>query len=235
MERKDYITKRSKFKWMFLDDNGKIRYEIKKRKFKNKIKCAIFDANGKRVSNWFVFIAHYGLLKGESEYYIAYKYKHKSEDILLKAVFHKSGFQVTDWCTYIAPDGLVTGLSDYVYCRSSDIMKIYNKDGELIWKLKKKIARIIPCSRNGKFILVSIKEKELTFIDLKRKNEIKIKDIETLKLRQYINLKEIYVSEFVNETLKCPECNDEYYVYFVADNEAICPFCCANKLSVFML
>jgi hypothetical protein len=123
------------------------------------LKQAIFDKNGKQVSDWFDSV----IVLGRTDYYIAINYDkgaifHKSgkrisdwfETIYVegsvkfgsgyyiasnngkKAIFHRSGKQISDWFDDINDFGLVKGHSDYYVARKNGKEAIFHKNGQQI-------------------------------------------------------------------------------------------------------
>ena len=92
---------------------------------KDQLVQAIFNKNGKRISDWFDFIFDYGLIYGQSDYYMAEKNGKY-------AIFHKNGRQITDWFDKIFPDGLVKGETDYYLAGKDGKYTIFDKDGKQI-------------------------------------------------------------------------------------------------------
>jgi hypothetical protein len=81
-------------------------------------KYAIFDFNGKQLSDWFdkIYISSEGL-KIQTNLYIAGKNGEY-------AIFDLDGNQISDWFYNIKPDGLIEGRSNYYIAR---VFKVYNK------------------------------------------------------------------------------------------------------------
>jgi hypothetical protein len=88
-------------------------------------KSAIFDKNGKQISDWFDIIYVDGLVEGASDYYVAKKDNKKT-------IFHKDGYQVTDWFDDVSYFGLVQGQSDYYIARKNGKEAIFHKSGKQI-------------------------------------------------------------------------------------------------------
>jgi hypothetical protein len=86
---------------------------------------AIFNSEGKQISDWFDWINEHGLLLGQSDYYIASKYGKK-------AIFDKNGNQVSDWCDRFYLSGLVINQSDYYIARKNNKEAIFYKDGKQV-------------------------------------------------------------------------------------------------------
>jgi hypothetical protein len=64
-----------------------MKYEIRKREDG---KVAIFDVDGNQITDWYDWIWTYGLLRGESKYFIA-----KKDGRL--AIFNVNGKQISEW------------------------------------------------------------------------------------------------------------------------------------------
>ncbi|MGC8789864.1 MAG: hypothetical protein ACP5QM_08170, partial [Caldisericum sp.] len=87
---------------------------------------AIFDKDGNQISpDWFDKVWEDGLLREESNYYLATKY---GKD----AIFDKDGKQITDWFDYVFEDGLIKGQSSYYIVIKEDKQAIFNKNGQQI-------------------------------------------------------------------------------------------------------
>jgi hypothetical protein len=100
-----------------------MKYEVR---IREDIKVTIFDENDNMISpEWFGWISFYGLVKGESNYYIAWK-----DDKC--AIFDKDGNRITDWFDSIYSYGLVWGESDYYIAEKDGKYAIFNKDGNQI-------------------------------------------------------------------------------------------------------
>ncbi|MGC9133638.1 MAG: hypothetical protein ACP5GJ_04530, partial [Nanopusillaceae archaeon] len=90
------------------------------------IKVAIFDENGNMISpEWFGWISFYGLVKGESNYYIAWK-----DDKC--AIFDIDGNRITEWFDLIYEYGLVKGERDYYIACNGNTCAVYYKDGQKV-------------------------------------------------------------------------------------------------------
>jgi antitoxin component YwqK of YwqJK toxin-antitoxin module len=102
-----------------------MRYEIRRRGYDGKE--AVFDENGKMISpEWFDWIFPYGLVKGESPYYIAKKNGKY-------AIFDKNGNMITkEWYDWIWESGLVKGDSEYYVVKKDGKYAIFNKYGKMI-------------------------------------------------------------------------------------------------------
>jgi len=107
------------------------QYIIKQRynKKENRYEYAIFyiDDNGneKQISKWWNDIYSYGLVNGESEYYIV---KNDKDE---QAIFHKDDPEhpISEWWEKIYSNGLVKGESDYYMAQNDDNKKaIFHKD-----------------------------------------------------------------------------------------------------------
>ncbi|MGB9730209.1 MAG: hypothetical protein ACPL1B_10145 [Thermoprotei archaeon] len=92
---------------------------------RNDLGYAIFDKNGKQITDWYEGITSYGLAMGQSDYFIV------SENGK-KAIFDKNGKQVSDWFDKIYLDGLVFGESDYYVVVKNGEYAIFHKDGQQI-------------------------------------------------------------------------------------------------------
>jgi hypothetical protein len=101
---------------------GKSDYFIVKN---DDLKKAIFDKDGKQVSDWLDEVETSGLYKGRSGYYIA-------EKDGKEAIFYKNGKQISEWFTYIKSYGLVQGQSDYYIVTRNNKEAIFHKDGQQI-------------------------------------------------------------------------------------------------------
>jgi hypothetical protein len=89
-------------------------------------KEAIFDKNGKQVSDWFDYIErYYDLVTGKSDYYIA---KENGKE----AIFHKDGRQISDWFDWFRIYGLTRGESNYYIAVKDGKEAIFNEDGHQI-------------------------------------------------------------------------------------------------------
>ncbi|MDA3855364.1 MAG: hypothetical protein PF569_03835 [Candidatus Woesearchaeota archaeon] len=72
---------------------------------RQKTKKAIFDMDtDKRISGWWRFLSHGGVVNGESDFYVAGN--------TYFAIFHKSGKRISDWALTISSVGLVDGTSN---------------------------------------------------------------------------------------------------------------------------
>jgi hypothetical protein len=91
----------------------------------NYFKDAIFDKNGRQITDWYGLIYQNGLIKGESVYYVARKDGKE-------AIFDRDGNQVSGWYNYIETDGLVKGESDYYRAVENWKYAIFHKDGQQI-------------------------------------------------------------------------------------------------------
>ncbi len=89
-------------------------------------KVAIFDTGtGQQISQWWNWIEDDGLIKGESEYYIA---KNETGN---EAIFHKDnpGKRISQWWDGIYKYGLVDGKSEHYIVRNEKRYKaIFHKD-----------------------------------------------------------------------------------------------------------
>ncbi|MDA3856423.1 MAG: hypothetical protein PF569_09260 [Candidatus Woesearchaeota archaeon] len=97
---------------------------------------AIFDETGKQISDWWNFVWVYGLVKGESDFYLV------RNDDAKEAIFHKSGIQISEWENYIEPIGLVDGTSNQyrVYPREGKSKTFtFDRTKFIIDQLKEKI------------------------------------------------------------------------------------------------
>jgi hypothetical protein len=86
---------------------------------------AIFNSEGKQISDWYDWIDLYGLVRGQSDYYLV-----KKED--KQAIFHKNGRRISDWFDQIDISGLVFGQSDYYLVVNERKEAIFHKDGKQI-------------------------------------------------------------------------------------------------------
>lgn len=77
-------------------------------------KCAIFDKEGKRISDWWDDICYNGLLSGESTYYIVKNEKRRY------AIINVDGKRISEWWKYIYSVGLVEGHSRYYIVRNEE-------------------------------------------------------------------------------------------------------------------
>lgn len=69
-------------------------------------KQAVFEKDtDKRISEWFHYIYSYGLVNGDSDFYLA-----GINDKI--AIYHKSGKRVSEWFDYVYYSGLVDGTSN---------------------------------------------------------------------------------------------------------------------------
>jgi hypothetical protein len=108
-----------------------MRYEIREREDGKK---AIFDENGKQISQWFDSIGLYGLVSGQSKYYIAKA--NKGEKF---AVYDVYGNQISpEMFDMVFPEGLLKGQSEY-YIAVSEIngeikFAIFDVNGNQITK-----------------------------------------------------------------------------------------------------
>ncbi|SNZ03236.1 hypothetical protein SAMN06265182_0328 [Persephonella hydrogeniphila] len=90
-----------------------------------KVKWAIYDKNGKRVSDFYDWISPLGIVKGQSEYFRATKNGKEAIFTLEK--------QVTDWFDKIRDRGALTGESDYFWGKLNGFYALYDiKTGEKI-------------------------------------------------------------------------------------------------------
>jgi hypothetical protein len=81
------------------------------------LEYAIFDRNGKQISQWFDWIYLRDLIGSQSNYYIAEKNGKQ-------AVFHKNGNQVTDWFERIYSYGLADGQSEYYMAEINKLLYV---------------------------------------------------------------------------------------------------------------
>jgi hypothetical protein len=92
---------------------------------KNK-KYAIFDKDGRQISDWYDWIEPYGLVKGKSDYYFV-------KDNGKEAVFHKDLGQVTNWFDRIYAWGLIVYEKDeYYFGCLGENCAIYHKNGKKV-------------------------------------------------------------------------------------------------------
>ncbi|MGC8767667.1 MAG: hypothetical protein ACP5QP_08290, partial [Brevinematia bacterium] len=100
-----------------------MKYEVR---IREDIKVAIFDENDNMISpEWFGWISFYGLVKGESNYYIAWK-----DDKC--AIFDIDGNRITEWFDLIYEYGLVKGERDYYIACNGNTCAVYHKDGKKV-------------------------------------------------------------------------------------------------------
>jgi len=99
-----------------------MNYEIRRREDGRE---AIFDKDGSQISDWFDWIGTYGLIRGQSRYYIAKKNKKM-------AIFDKNGDRISNWFDEIYSVGLVKGESDYYIVRENGKDAIFDKEGSQI-------------------------------------------------------------------------------------------------------
>jgi len=82
---------------------------------------AIFDKEGRQVSDWFEDIrSNSGLVKGGSKYYICEEMIREKNRLKLKkkqAIFDLDGHQVSMWFDEIIEEGLINGVSEYYFAR----------------------------------------------------------------------------------------------------------------------
>jgi antitoxin component YwqK of YwqJK toxin-antitoxin module len=86
---------------------------------------AIFDKDGNRISDFFDEIYSDGLLKGESDYYIASRDRKD-------AIFDKEGRQISQWFKFIHHSGLVEGKCDYYIACDKGSCAVYHKNGQKV-------------------------------------------------------------------------------------------------------
>ena len=97
------------------------RYRIREENGKQ----AIFDDKGNQISEWFDWVWEYGLVKGQSDYYIAVKNKKY-------AIFDKSSKRISEWFDDLLVTGLVKGQSDYYIAGKDEKWAIFHKSGKQI-------------------------------------------------------------------------------------------------------
>ncbi len=83
-----------------------------------KVKWAIYDKNGRRVSEFYDWISPLGLVKGQSEYFRATK-NGKEAIFTLKR-------QITEWFDKIRDRGALTGESDYYWGKLDGFYALYD-------------------------------------------------------------------------------------------------------------
>lgn len=93
-------------------------YEIRKQNSKQ----AIFDENGKQISDWFDEIIGYDFIINQSDYFIAIK-NNKA------AIFYKDGNRISKWFDEIRRFGLVKGKSEYYIAVENGKVAIFHKNG----------------------------------------------------------------------------------------------------------
>ncbi len=101
-----------------------MKYEVRRREDGKK---AIFDEKGNMISpEWFDEIEPYGLVRGQSNLYVALK-DGKS------AIFDENGNMITpEWFDGVFPFGLVVGRSNYYFAVKDNKLAIFDKDGNMI-------------------------------------------------------------------------------------------------------
>jgi len=217
--------------------SGKSDYYIGYKSFNRKIKAAIFDKDSNQVSGWFKSIHPVGLVEGKSDYYIAVN------NIGKVAVFSFSkNVQITSWHEYIGYNGAVIGLFDFIVAHDKIFntykIKIYNKEGEIVYSFEKKLmSEVIPCSAKGKFIYTA--ENKICILDIIQNEKVQVKlnnfTISLLRIHNKMNSITIPIGGRINSILKCSNCGDKYYVYFVVDDLRLCPWCDIEKIRVFTI
>lgn len=91
-------------------------------------KRAIFEKDtGKQISEWFNHIFSYGLVSGQSDFYIAGNNNGKL------AIFHKNGTRISEWFDNIFSKGLIEGTSNSY--KADGKMYKYDPIKELIKKV----------------------------------------------------------------------------------------------------
>jgi RNase H-fold protein (predicted Holliday junction resolvase) len=90
-----------------------------------RIGYAVYDKDGQQISGWYNRIDPFGLVEGESDYYIARTGKKE-------AIFHKNGQQISNWYKLVYLDGLVKGESGYYIARKGNKRAIFHEDGHQI-------------------------------------------------------------------------------------------------------
>ena len=88
-------------------------------------KKAIFHKSGKQISEWFDDILEEGLVKGQSNYFIAKKDRKK-------AIFDRNSKRITEWFDDITSNGLVEGQSEYFIAVKKNKEAIFDKSGKRI-------------------------------------------------------------------------------------------------------
>jgi hypothetical protein len=102
-----------------------MKYEIRE-VIKGDTYMAIFDKDGKQVTEWYRYISPEGLIEGQSRYYIA-----KKSDKY--AIFDINGNMITpEWFDGMYLSGLVEGQSNYYIAKKGKKVAIFDISGNRI-------------------------------------------------------------------------------------------------------
>jgi hypothetical protein len=139
--------------------------EIREEGKRKRRKMAIFDENGKQISELFDDVWESGLVKGQSNYYIAMRNRKW-------AIFDFDGNMITPkWFDYVSSFGLVEGRSDYYLVLKDNKMAIFDKDGNRIsdwfdeisgYALLKGESPYYMARKNGKWAIFDINGYQIT-------------------------------------------------------------------------
>jgi hypothetical protein len=88
-------------------------------------KYAIFNKNGKQITNWYNMIYSSGLVDGESDYYIVEKGSKE-------AIFYKNDKRISGWFDTIYSVGLVEGKSSYYVAKKNEKQAVFYRSGKQI-------------------------------------------------------------------------------------------------------